>query len=222
MTNRRMMVPTSLFTLALCAGCYTLDAYTGERKVSKTTQGAAIGAVVGAAAGLLTGDDSRERRRRALIGAGVGALGGGAVGRYMDAQEAKLRQRLANSGVGVQRVGDEIQLIMPGNITFATGQASLRSDFFDVLNSVALVLDEYDQTLIDVVGFTDNTGATAYNQSLSERRAQAVARYLSAQGVNQARIGTAGAGESQPIASNSTPSGRQQNRRVELSLVPLT
>jgi outer membrane protein OmpA-like peptidoglycan-associated protein len=204
------------------AGCYTLDAYTGERQVSSTTKGAAIGAAVGAAAGLLTGDDSRDRRKRALIGAGVGALSGGAVGRYMDVQEAKLRQRLAGTGVRVERAGDTIQLVMPANVTFATDQADLRPEFFDVLSGVALVLEEYDRTLVDVVGHTDSTGSDVYNQRLSEERADAVARYLEVNGVDPTRIGTAGAGESLPAASNDTPAGRQANRRVELNLVPLT
>jgi len=202
--------------------CYTMDAYTGERKVSKTTTGAAIGAAVGAAAGLLTGDDSRDRRQRALIGAGVGALSGGAIGRYMDAQEARLRERLAGSGVGVSRMGDQIQLLMPGNITFATDQSDIRPEFFEVLNSVALVLEEYDKTLVDVIGHTDDMGSTAYNQSLSERRATAVRRYLEAQGIDATRLASVGAGESQPTASNDTARGRSENRRVELSLVPLT
>ncbi|HKK02385.1 MAG TPA: glycine zipper domain-containing protein, partial [Gammaproteobacteria bacterium] len=131
---------------ALFAGCQTVDPYTGETQTSSTTKGAAIGAGAGALLGILTGDDSTERRQRALIGAGVGALAGGAVGNYMDRQEAELRQRLEGTGVSVTRVGDEIVLNMPGNITFETDSANLNPRFFEVLDSVALVAAEYDKT----------------------------------------------------------------------------
>jgi len=213
---------TGLAAAALLAGCYTMDPYTGGRQVSKTTKGAGIGAAVGAVAGILTGDDSRERRKRALIGAGVGALAGGAAGNYMDRQEAKLRQQLEGTGVSVTRNGDNITLNMPGNITFKTDSSDLRPDFFEVLNSVSLVLKEFDKTLLEVAGHTDSTGADAYNQTLSERRASTVGQYLSSRGVSSQRIITVGAGETHPIASNDTPEGRQANRRVELSLEPIT
>jgi outer membrane protein OmpA-like peptidoglycan-associated protein len=206
----------------LLAGCYTYDPYSNEKKVSKTTTGAGIGAAVGAVAGILTGDDSRERRKRALIGAGIGALAGGATGNYMDRQEAKLRQQLQGTGVSVTRNGDNITLNMPGNITFKSDSSDLRPDFFDVLNSVSLVLKEFDKTLLEVAGHTDNTGAAAYNQTLSEKRASTVAQYLSTRGVNSQRIITVGAGEGHPIATNDTAEGRQSNRRVELSLEPIT
>jgi outer membrane protein OmpA-like peptidoglycan-associated protein len=204
------------------AGCYTYDPYSNEKKVSKTTTGAGIGAAVGAVAGILTGDDSRDRRKRALIGAGLGALAGGAAGNYMDRQEAKLRQQLQGTGVSVTRNGNNITLNMPGNITFKTDSADLRPDFFDVLNSVSLVLKEYDKTLLEVAGHTDSTGSAAHNQTLSEQRAATVARYLQSRGLNSQRIITVGAGATRPIASNATPEGRQANRRVELSLEPIT
>src|SRR5512138_2735634 len=171
-----------LSAVTALASCYTYDPYSNEKKVSKTTTAAGIGAAVGAVAGILTGDDSRERRKRALIGAGVGALAGGAVGNYMDRQEAKLRQQLQGTGVSVTRNGNNITLNMPGNITFKTDSADLRSDFFDVLNSVSLVLKEYDKTLLEVAGHTDNTGSDAYNQTLSEKRASTVAQYLTGKG----------------------------------------
>jgi outer membrane protein OmpA-like peptidoglycan-associated protein len=208
--------------LAVLAGCYALDPYTQEREVSKTTKGAVIGGITGAVAGILTGDDSRERRKRALVGAGVGALAGGAVGNYMDRQEAKLRAQLQGTGVSVTRNGNNITLNMPGNITFQTDSADLRGDFFDVLNSVTLVLKEYDKTLVEVAGHTDSTGSDQYNKALSERRATSVAQYLSSRGINQQRIMTVGAGEGYPVASNDTTEGRQLNRRVELSLEPIT
>lgn len=204
------------------AGCTTTNAYTGETQVSKTAKGAGIGALAGAALGALTGDNGKERRKRALIGAGVGALAGGAVGQYMDRQEARLRAQLQGTGVSVTRSGEEIILNMPGNVTFATGSADLNAGFFSVLDSVALVLKEYDKTVIDVSGHTDNVGSDQLNQSLSERRAGSVGEYLRVKGVSTQRIATAGYGESRPIATNDTPDGRQQNRRVELTLSPIT
>jgi outer membrane protein OmpA-like peptidoglycan-associated protein len=207
---------------ALLAGCMTNDAYTGERKVSKTAKGAGIGAAVGAVAGILTGPDSRAHRKNALIAAGVGALAGAAVGQYMDRQEAKLRAQLQGTGVSVVRNGNNITLNMPGNITFRTDSADLNPSFYEVLNSVSLVLKEYDKTLLEVAGHTDNTGSDQYNQALSERRAGSVAQYLESHGVNAQRVITVGAGEGHPIASNDTADGRQANRRVELSLEPVT
>jgi outer membrane protein OmpA-like peptidoglycan-associated protein len=204
------------------AGCQTTNPYTGETETSKTTKGAAIGAASGAVLGVLTGDDSKERRKRALIGAGAGALAGGAVGNYMDRQEAKLRQQLQGTGVSVTRVGDEIVLNMPGNVTFQTDSSDLKPEFFDVLNSVALVAKEFDKTVVQVVGHTDSTGSDSYNQTLSERRAATVTSYLNNQGVSSQRTLAFGRGESQPVADNSTSQGRAVNRRVELTLSPIT
>jgi outer membrane protein OmpA-like peptidoglycan-associated protein len=204
------------------SGCYTNDAYTGERKVNDTTKGAGIGAAVGAVAGLLTGGDAAAHRKNALIGAGLGALAGGAVGNYMDRQESKLRSQLAGTGVSVTRMGDNITLNMPGNITFASDSAELNPNFYRVLNSVNIVVKQYDKTLVEVAGHTDSTGAAEYNQRLSERRANAVAQYLEGQGLRTDRVITVGAGETHPVAANDTPDGRQANRRVELTLTPLT
>jgi len=207
---------------AFTSGCMTTDAYTGEKQVSKTTKGAGIGALAGAAVGALTGDNSKERRKRALVGAGVGALAGGAAGNYMDRQEAKLRAQLQGTGVSVSRSGDNIVLNMPGNITFGTGSADLNANFFSVLDSVALVLKEYDKTIIDVSGHTDSVGSDQTNQALSERRAATVGTYLKGKGVSDQRVATTGFGKAHPVASNDTPDGRQQNRRVELILTPIT
>ncbi|MDZ4382661.1 MAG: OmpA family protein [Parvibaculum sp.] len=214
--------------LAVCASfglaaCQTQDPYTGEQKTSKATYGALIGAVGGALAGGLIGKgDARDRRERALIGAGVGALAGGGIGYYMDKQEAELTQRLRASGVSVTRVGNDIILNMPGNVTFATNSSDINARFYEVLNSVAVVLKEYNQTLIDVTGHTDSTGSDQYNLELSQKRAQSVGNYLMAQGLDGRRFYIVGAGESQPIATNDTPEGREQNRRVEIRLSPLT
>jgi outer membrane protein OmpA-like peptidoglycan-associated protein len=217
-----------ILTIALCAvplvvvsGC-TTNPYTGEQEASNKAKGAAIGAAAGAVIGVLSGDDADERRKNALIGAGVGALAGTAVGAYMDAQEAKLREQLRDTGVSVTRLGNDIVLNMPGNVTFDVNQSEVKSNFYSVLNSVALVLKEYDKTLIDVNGHTDSTGTVDYNMGLSNRRARSVADYLSAQGINYNRIFTQGFGPHYPVADNATPEGRQLNRRVELILKPLT
>jgi outer membrane protein OmpA-like peptidoglycan-associated protein len=210
-----------LTVVAFFAGC-TTNPYTGERQVSKAAMGAVLGAAAGAGIGALTGDNGRERKKRALIGAGAGALAGGSVGAYMDYQEAKLRERLQGTGVSVTRVGDQIILNMPGNVTFETDRSDLRSDFYEVLSSVSLVITEYDKTIVEVAGYTDSTGAEQYNLELSGRRAESVSAYLRSRGVSGMRLNTLAFGETKPIASNATPAGRQQNRRVELALVPLT
>jgi outer membrane protein OmpA-like peptidoglycan-associated protein len=207
---------------AVLSACTTLDPYTREEETSKAQRQAVIGAAAGAAVGLITGDSSMERKQHALIGAGLGALAGAGVGTYMDRQEAKLRAELERTGVSVTRSGDNITLNMPGNITFATNSSDLNANFFDVLSSVSLVVNEFNQTVIEVAGHTDNTGSDAYNQELSERRANAVAAYLRTRTVLAERMITVGMGEARPITTNDTDAGRQLNRRVELTLVPLT
>ena len=202
--------------------CTTIDPYTREERVARAQRQAVIGAAAGAAAGLITGDSSTERKKRALIGAGLGALAGAGVGTYMDRQEAKLRAELERTGVSVTRSGDNITLNMPGDITFATNSADLNANFYDILNSVSTVLAEFDQTVIEVAGHTDSRGEIAYNQQLSERRAQSVVAYLGTRSVRVDRMIPIGAGETRPVATNDTDVGRQQNRRVELTLVPLT
>ena len=141
---------------------------------------------------------------------------------FMDAQEAKLRKQLRGSGVSVERVGDNINLIMPGNITFSSGRAAIASDFYDVLNSVVVVLKEYDSTLVVVSGHTDSDGSEGFNQALSEQRARSVSNYLQSQGINSVRLDAVGFGESQPVATNSTAAGKELNRRVEITLLPIT
>lgn len=219
-TPRKFAVLAAAVLLA--AGCQTTDPYTGEAKTTSATKGAAIGAGAGAVLGILTGDDSKDRRKRALIGAGVGALAGGAVGTYMDRQETRLREQLQGTGVSVTRVGDEIVLNMPGNITFQTNSSDLNPQFFAVLDSVGTVLKEYDKTVVEVVGHTDSTGAADYNQALSERRAATVASYLNTRGISTQRILAFGRGLTLPVADNSTAAGRALNRRVELTLSPIT
>jgi outer membrane protein OmpA-like peptidoglycan-associated protein len=216
---------TLITMLVLCIGlngCYTYDPYTGEKKISDTTKGAGIGAAAGAVVGLLTGGDAAAHRKNALIAAGVGALAGGGIGNYMDRQQAELRHNLAGTGVSVTRMGDNITLNMPGNITFKTDSAEIDPSFFKVLNSVNLILRKYNKTVVEVAGHTDSTGTPEHNQQLSERRANAVAQYLEGQGLASNRVVTIGAGETRPVADNATPEGRQANRRVELTLTPVT
>ena len=219
--SRKIILTMTVMTVFV-SGCQTLDAYTREEKTSTATKGALIGAAAGAVVGLISGGDAVERRQRALIGAGVGAIAGGSIGYYQDKQEAKLRAELEGTGVSVVRNGDNITLLMPGNITFATNSADLSPAFFNVLNSVGKVLAEFDKTVVEVAGHTDSTGSDSYNQGLSERRANSVTSYLTSQGVMAQRIITLGMGESRPVADNSTDGGRQENRRVEITMVPVT
>ena len=200
------------------SACTTTDPYTGQQKVSNTAGGAAIGAGLGALTGLAVGGDGKG----ALIGAAVGGLAGGAIGNYMDQQEAELRAQLQGTGVSVTRMGDRIVLNMPSNVTFATDQDQVIPPFYPTLDSVAIVLNKFNRTLIDVNGHTDSTGSLAHNKGLSERRAASVANYLGSRGVDQRRISTLGFGPSQPVASNATPEGRAQNRRVEVLIAPIT
>ncbi len=207
------------FALAAC----TTNPFSGEQQISNTAVGAGTGAAVGAAAGALLGaTTSLNTRKAALIGAGIGAIGGGGVGVYMDNQEAQLRKRLASSGVSVTRVGDRIVLNMPSNVTFNSDQAAVKPQFYDTLNSVSLVFREYDKTLIDVVGHTDSSGDDDYNYDLSRRRAASVAQYFTSQQLNPDRFNVEGRGEREPIATNDSEPGKSQNRRVEITIVPLT
>ncbi|PWR17578.1 OmpA family protein [Zavarzinia aquatilis] len=197
----------------LVAGCAE------DGRISNTGAGAGIGALVGAGIGAAV---AGNRGQGALIGAGIGALAGGAVGYYMDEQEKQLRQKMAGTGVEVQRVGDSIRLIMPGGVTFRTGSSEIQPQFYGPLDQVAGVLQQYPQSLIDVVGHTDNVGSDQMNQQLSERRASAVASYFMSRGVVAQRLNAYGLGETQPVADNSTDFGRQQNRRVEVLIRPYT
>ena len=210
------------FATALFASACTTDPYTGEQKISNTAGGALLGAGVGALAGLAVGGSPRAQRNAGLIGAGIGALTGGAIGAYMDQQEAELRQSLQGTGVGVVRNGNNLSLIMPSNITFATDQDQINAGFYPTLNAVSTVLRKYNRTLVDVNGHTDSTGDDNHNYRLSERRALSVANYLTSQGNDPRRFSVLGFGETQPIASNSTESGRAQNRRVEIQLAPIS
>jgi len=211
-------IPAISLALLLGLSACTTNPYTGEEEASKAGMGAGIGAVAGGLIGAIAGDN----RESILIGMGIGALAGGGVGYYMDKQEDKLRAQLQSTGVSVTRNGDNIVLNMPGNITFATNSSNISADFYRVLDSVALVINEFEKTYVDVYGYTDSTGSEAYNQTLSEARASSVASYLMSQKVITQRVVTRGMGESQPIATNDTPEGRSLNRRVEIILIPIT
>lgn len=214
----KMKIVAAAVAGAMLAAC-TSDPFTGEQKISNTATGAGLGALAGAGIGLLAGGNDRKN---ALIGAGIGALAGGAIGATMDKSEAELRAQLQGTGVSVTRTGDRVILNMPSDITFAVDQDAIKPAFYQTLNSVALVLQRYRQTIVDVYGYTDSTGSEDHNLDLSQRRALSVANYLNAQGVDSRRFAVTGYGESNPIASNASSAGRAQNRRVEIQLSPFT
>jgi outer membrane protein OmpA-like peptidoglycan-associated protein len=221
--SARIVTSLGLISMLALTACTTTDPMTGQVVRSNTRTGALAGAAGGALLGYLTNTNSGEQgRKNALIGAGVGALAGAGIGVYMDRQQAEMRRQLAGSGVDVQRQGDNIILNMPSDITFGVDQADIQGQFYGSLDRVADVLRQYPQTMIDVVGHADSTGADAYNQSLSERRASSVAGYLVSRGVQQERLFVAGRGETQPIADNATEQGRARNRRVEVVVRPFT
>jgi outer membrane protein OmpA-like peptidoglycan-associated protein len=210
--------------LALLTGCASQNPYENQPQqssggMSKTAKYGGLGALAGAVAGAAINHDNRGKG--ALIGAAVAGAAGAGYGYYADKQEEELRRSMEGTGVEVQRQGDTIQLIMPGNITFATDSADIASSFYSPLNNLATSFRQYNQNSIEIVGHTDSTGNHAYNMSLSQRRAQSVANYLMAQGVDASRLSTRGAGPDQPVASNASADGRAQNRRVEVTLRPL-
>jgi outer membrane protein OmpA-like peptidoglycan-associated protein len=199
------------------SGCQTLDPYTGEQKTGSAATGAGLGAVAGALLGAAVSSKG-DRNKGLLTGALVGGAIGGGIGHYMDQQEALLRQELQGTGVQVERRGDEIRLIMPGNITFRTGAMDIEQSFLPVLASVARVLKKFDKSQLLIDGYTDSQGSFEYNQGLSEARANSVRGYLSSVGVAGSRLQSRGWGERYPIADNTTAQGRAQNRRVELNI----
>lgn len=206
--------PLAAAAAALLVTACTTNPYTGEQQSSKAATYGASAAVV---CGLVGAIDSSKHARNAALGCGV--IGAG-VGVYMDVQEAKLREKLQGTGVQVVREGDNIRLIMPGNITFETDSYNLRSNFYPVLDSVAQVLSKYADTTMRVTGHTDNTGSRQHNQALSERRATSVANYLATRQVSASRMLAQGVAFDQPIADNATGQGRATNRRVELHILP--
>ncbi len=205
-----------LIAATCCAALVGCETVQDNRR---TAIGGGVGAAAGAALGTLVGGDDR---RNALVGAGIGLLAGAAVGQYLDQQQRDLETSLAGTGAEVERQGDQLLVTMPAQVTFATDQAQIQPQFYGALNDVAQSLQQYPSSYIDIVGHTDSTGEDAYNQQLSEARADAVAQYLISRGVSPARVAAYGVGESQPVASNATEAGRQANRRVELLITPAT
>ncbi|MGN6277888.1 MAG: OmpA family protein [Sphingomonas sp.] len=214
----KLATAAALGAMLATTACVT-DPETGQRHLSK----AAIGGVGGALGGYLLGDlvGGRHDRTEKIVGAGIGGLAGAGIGAYMDKQERDLRAKTAGTDVRVTRQGDNLVLNMPSNVTFAYDSATVQPQFQATLDQVAQVLSQYNETYIDVYGHTDSTGSDAYNQQLSERRASSVASYLETRGVQAARVGTKGFGETQPIAPNDTEEGRAANRRVEIRIVPI-
>jgi outer membrane protein OmpA-like peptidoglycan-associated protein len=219
MSRSKSLLAASLACVIGLGGCTTTDPKTGEKKASHTTVDAGVGALAGAALGALT-SSRKDRNQGLLTGAVLGGAIGGAVGHRADKQEAQLRERLANSGVDVERQGDTINLVVPGAISFATNSAQLTPNFYASLNQVATSLKEFADSTVQIVGHTDSTGAAAFNQQLSVNRANAVVVYLTAQGIDAQRMQALGMGPSQPVADNKTPEGRAQNRRVEIKIIP--
>ena len=223
MNTQSLKIAALAATLAaFTSGCATYTGQTSDpNDPNRTQRGALIGAAIAAAAALLRGDPADERRQRALVGAGVGGLAGGAVGAYQDRQEAELRRQTAGTGIVVDREGDVIKLNLPDGVTFDFNKTELKPQFYPALNNVARTLADYNQTIVEVSGHTDSVGSDAANQTLSERRANSVANYLIGQGLLRERFEIVGMGERYPIASNDTDSGRALNRRVEIRLLPL-
>lgn len=214
--TRTLIFMASALALTACA----TDPVTGQAIYGNTARGAGIGALAGAVGGALAGGDDK---RNVLVGAAVGALAGGAIGRYMDQQEADMRKAVANSGIGIQRVGDNIELVMPSDVTFARDSASLDNQFTPVLSKVAQSLNLYPKTTIDIVGHASTDGDAGHNMDLSQRRADSVRNYLQGAGVLPARMATAGMGENQPLISpERSESDRSRNRRVQITLRPVT
>jgi len=207
----------AILSLSACENMYTTDAYTGEKKLSNTVKYGTSAALGCALAGALSTDDNKGKRaRNSALACGAA---GAAYGNYSDRQEARLRQLLQGSGVQVTRMGKDVYLNLPGNITFATGSFKIQSDFLNTLDSIGLVLNEFNKTNLQIIGYTDSVGSDAFNQTLSERRAQSVGQHLISKGVPAIRVVDKGMGERNPVASNDNETGRSANRRIELQLI---
>ncbi|WP_371860780.1 OmpA family protein [Vibrio sagamiensis] len=211
-----------MLALTGCQATQRQNATTGEYETNSTTTGAIIGAIAGAAIGIATGDNAKERRKGAMIGAAAGGATGAGVGYYFDRQEAELRRALLNSGVQVQRIGDnQLLLRMENGIGFSSNSYQLDSTIHNTLRGVARILVEYPDTSLVINGYTDSTGSDSYNQQLSERRAESVRQFLVSQNVAPGRAIARGYGERNPICSNKNAQGRACNRRVEIQILPL-
>lgn len=213
------MLTRTIIALTASAGILTGCAQNGGPGVGENT---GAGAIVGALGGAVIGGLIGGNRKGALIGAGIGAVTGAGVGVYLDQQQRDLERNLEGTGATVTNTGEELLVNLPSSITFDVDRADIQPQFRESLAKVSSTLVQYESSLIDIVGHTDNTGSDSYNQSLSERRADSVAAFMINRGVIQERIVAFGQGETQPVASNDTAAGRAQNRRVELRITPLT
>ena len=217
--KKHTILLTSLCLALGVSGCTTINPYSGEEQTSNAVKGGAIGAATGALVGVLS-SSKKDRGKGALIGAASGAAIGGGVGYYMDVQEAKLRQKMKGTGVTVTRSGDQIILNMPNNVTFDSNASQLKPAGANTLSGVAMVLKEYEDTRVHIIGHTDSSGSRELNMRLSEQRAESVGTALITMGVDGSRLNMSGVGPDQPVASNSTAEGKAQNRRVTLTLTP--
>lgn len=218
--SRILLSGVAVASLLGTSACVT-DPNTGEKKISRT----AIGAAVGGTVGYLLGDVVGGKTAR-ILGAGIGGAAGAVVGKQFDDQIKELKEQTAGSGVDVEEIGaqDAILVRLPDGVTFATGSAEINPGFYDTLNAIAETLVKYPDSLVDVYGFTDTTGSPEFNQRLSERRAEAVANYLAARGVARSRIATRGFGEQYEYLRIKTPDNTPEplNRRVEIKITPVT
>jgi outer membrane protein OmpA-like peptidoglycan-associated protein len=210
--DRAFAATVAATLLAALSACAT---NTGTVLDDKRAQGAILGTLAGAATGAAI--DHNKRGRGALIGAAVGGLAGVGIGHYLEKQKQEIDQI---PDANVQQQGDVLTVAFPGDVLFDTGSSSLAPGAFGRLDQLAATLGRYPDTDLIIKGYTDGAGTEAANQTLSERRADAVRRYLIGKGVSPARMTSVGFGESMPLATNSTPEGRQQNRRVEIELRP--
>lgn len=212
--------------LALLAGCAgpeprpSAAAATPAQAASAMATPASTTATARGAA-WVSGSQAKDDQRRAALAAGSLLLTADSVGYYMDVQEARLQEQLAGSGAQIARVGDDLKISLPGTAMFAADRADLEPRVHATLDSIGAVLQKFDKTIVEIAGHTDADGTPEHNQSLSERRAAAVAGYLQGRGVARARIMAVGVGEAHPVASNASADGRARNRRVELILSPL-
>ena len=205
--------------LLILSGCVTPESAANSKPGDNTTAGTIMGGLIGAIAGMEMSSKG-DRKKGAIVGAIVGAAAGNAIGQSLDEQAADLRRDLNNNQVNVTNTGSELIVTMPQDILFALDSAAVRSDLRRDLGVVAGNIQAYPNTTISIEGHTDNTGSASYNQSLSQRRANAVASVLMNNGVPPARLGTIGRGENEPVASNLSATGRAQNRRVEIVIRP--
>jgi len=213
----KKLILSSMILCLVLIGCATPQTNTGKG----ATYGAAGGAVAGAVLGQAIGRDTESTLIGAAAGAAVGAAAGAGVGHMMDKQEAEMRDALAESeAAAVRREGDLLAIVFKGDVTFDLGSYDVRPGLYNELDRIAQIMIKYPQTSIIVEGHTDSTGSESYNQKLSERRATSVESLLVQREVQEYRVNTVGYGESRPLATNSTPEGRQMNRRVEIRINP--